>query len=178
LVRKYNPKPKQAIVLVNFLKDKNIKTGVELGVFWGETFFYLLDNLPYISLVGIDLWQQVDWGDKKDDGFRTYEQFPLETYYNDVVYKLKYYNNATIIRKDTVESSYLFENNYFDFIFIDGDHTYKGVKRDIRAWKPKIKKNGWIIGHDIHMKGVKKAVLEELSLYKELDNFIWCCQNR
>jgi len=178
LARKYNPEPKQAVALVNFLRDKNIKTGAELGIFWGETFFYLLDNLPNLFLVGVDLWSPIDWGNEADEGFRSYEQFPLEKYFNDVCSKVKKYPNTKILRMDTVEASKEFPDNYFDFVFIDGDHTYEGVKRDIEAWKPKVYLNGWIVGHDIQMKGVKKAVKKTLKKYNELDNFVWYSQNR
>jgi len=36
----------------------------------------------------------------------------------------------------------------FDFIFIDGDHSYDSCKEDINMWLPKIKQGGIIAGHD------------------------------
>ncbi len=36
----------------------------------------------------------------------------------------------------------------FDFIFIDGDHTYEAVKQDLEDWLPLIKENGYIGFHD------------------------------
>lgn len=35
-----------------------------------------------------------------------------------------------------------------DLLFIDGDHTYEGVLRDIGAWLPFLKRNGVAIFHD------------------------------
>lgn len=35
-----------------------------------------------------------------------------------------------------------------DLLFIDGDHTYQGCKRDIEAWTPYVKPGGWIVFHD------------------------------
>ena len=46
------------------------------------------------------------------------------------------------------EASNLFSMNSLDFIFIDGDHTYQGVKRDIEIWYPKLKPGKIICGHD------------------------------
>lgn len=37
----------------------------------------------------------------------------------------------------------------FDFIFIDGDHTYTGIHNDFWAYKRLCKPNGWIGFHDI-----------------------------
>lgn len=37
----------------------------------------------------------------------------------------------------------------FDFIFIDGDHSYEGVKQDFEMYEPFCKPNGLIAFHDI-----------------------------
>lgn len=37
-----------------------------------------------------------------------------------------------------------------DFIFIDGDHTYDGVKRDFELWSGIVRTGGYIAFHDIH----------------------------
>ena len=36
-----------------------------------------------------------------------------------------------------------------DFLFIDGDHTYEGVKKDFEMYSSLVKKNGIIAFHDI-----------------------------
>jgi cephalosporin hydroxylase len=36
-----------------------------------------------------------------------------------------------------------------DFLFIDGDHTYEGVKQDYEMYKGLVKEGGWIGFHDI-----------------------------
>jgi predicted O-methyltransferase YrrM len=36
-----------------------------------------------------------------------------------------------------------------DFLFIDGDHTYEGVKKDYEMYSPLVKKGGLIAFHDI-----------------------------
>lgn len=46
-----------------------------------------------------------------------------------------------------------------DAVFIDGDHSYEGVTSDIKAWLPKIKKDGIIAGHDFDRPEVRRAVL-------------------
>ena len=37
-------------------------------------------------------------------------------------------------------------------VFVDGDHRYKGVKRDIRAWCPKVEIGGYAVFHDVRDK--------------------------
>ncbi|SCX11222.1 Methyltransferase domain-containing protein [Nitrosomonas eutropha] len=41
-----------------------------------------------------------------------------------------------------------FDDEYFDAIYIDGDHYYDGVKRDINASMIKVKRGGFIIFND------------------------------
>jgi hypothetical protein len=36
-----------------------------------------------------------------------------------------------------------------DFLFIDGDHRYSGVKKDWKLYSPLVKRNGLIVFHDI-----------------------------
>jgi predicted O-methyltransferase YrrM len=60
-----------------------------------------------------------------------------------------------------------------DLVFIDADHGYDSVKRDIIAYTPKLKTTGLLTGHDIDYPGVNKAVKE---LIKEFDigpNSVW-----
>ncbi|NJO18194.1 MAG: class I SAM-dependent methyltransferase [Thioploca sp.] len=59
-----------------------------------------------------------------------------------------------------------FEDNYFDWIYIDGNHQYEFVKKDLELYYPKVKVGGFITGDDYYGKGnwwqddVKKAVDE------------------
>ena len=53
--------------------------------------------------------------------------------------------------------------NFFDFVFIDANHSYDHVRADIGAWRKKIKPTGFISGHDYNhprFPGVKTAVKE------------------
>ena len=49
-----------------------------------------------------------------------------------------------------------------DAIFIDGDHSYEAVSKDLPFWWGKLRKGGWLLGDDYGSchPGTKKAVDE------------------
>jgi hypothetical protein len=69
---------------------------------------------------------------------------------------IKHKGPSTVVAVDFADES-------LDAIYLDGDHSYEGVKTDINAWSPKVKIGGLIMGHDfIHEPGVHRAVTELL----------------
>ncbi len=62
---------------------------------------------------------------------------------------------------DSVEISKTFED-HIGVLFIDGDHSYEGCRRDIEAWYPHMAMNGVMIFHDCDESstGVVQAVAE------------------
>jgi hypothetical protein len=61
--------------------------------------------------------------------------------------------------QDVLES---FEDNYFDWVYIDGDHSLKCTREDILLCNKKVKFNGFICGHDFNFNEVKIAVIESI----------------
>jgi len=69
----------------------------------------------------------------------------------------------------------IFEDNYFDWIYVDGNHLYDYVKKDLQLCYDKSKNNSLITGDDYYDDlpendwsegGVKKAVDEIVNLKK------------
>ena len=51
-----------------------------------------------------------------------------------------------------------FPDEFLDFVFIDGDHSYEGCLMDLMLWTPKVRTGGFITGHDTHFPGVVRAL--------------------
>lgn len=58
------------------------------------------------------------------------------------------------------EAVNLFEDGTIDFIMIDGDHSYEGVKKDLINFLPKMRSGGLVTGDDAFVPEIMQAVQE------------------
>jgi predicted O-methyltransferase YrrM len=74
----------------------------------------------------------------------------------------KYGSKVEFVQKESSAAAGQFQDGYFDFVYIDGNHDYEFVRQDLALYWPKIRVGGMIAGHDYHFsqKGVIKAVDE------------------
>jgi hypothetical protein len=56
--------------------------------------------------------------------------------------------NIIKIKSDSVKAAGDFPDAFFDLVYIDASHLFDDVVADILAWLPKVKKKGYICGHD------------------------------
>ena len=72
-----------------------------------------------------------------------------------------------ITRATSVGAASSFNDNYFDWIYIDTDHSYSTTKKELLAYEKKIKVDGFILGHDYvmgnWMKSGKYGVIEAVA---------------
>jgi predicted O-methyltransferase YrrM len=86
--------------------------------------------------------------------------------------RLDSHDNKT---KEKVED--ILDNKKLDFLFIDGDHTYEGVKRDFELYSPLVKEGGVIAFHDIVLGNEKNVggvprFWQEVKQYYHVNEFI------
>lgn len=57
---------------------------------------------------------------------------------------------CTLLRATSVEGARLVtkSTSKLDFVYIDGDHDYIAIKKDIMAWWPLVRSGGILAGHD------------------------------
>ena len=59
------------------------------------------------------------------------------------------YENITFIEEYShVALEECFENNFFDWAYLDTDHTYKTTQLELKVLEKKVKPTGRILGHD------------------------------
>jgi len=101
--------------------------GMEIGTQRGLTLCHILKNVPNIDMVAIDPAQLWD-----------------EFYENTKPYR----SRIQIIQLYSDQAVPMWKPEEFDIIWIDGDHSYNQVKRDIINYRPFVKKGGIFGGHD------------------------------
>jgi len=82
-----------------------------------------------------------------------------------------HFPNLLVMKMDSHVAAEFFKEKSVDMIFIDGDHEYSMVKRDLEVWYPKCKK--LLCGHDRGENGVPAALAEFGMKIKEEVGSIW-----
>lgn len=159
--------------LERLIKDHGWTRGVEVGVFKGRTFKHVLSRCSGLMLWGVDRWDTAYYHATREG--RPPKDFDLDAEYSALSQWVR--DNAPgrgfLIREDTVKAAAMFEDNEFDFAFIDADHRYEAVKADIAAWRAKARV---IVGHDYNPEefpGVVAAVNEAFAGVVGLDDHVW-----
>lgn len=164
-------------ILKRIEKIKN-PVGVEVGVHRGEMSARLLENRDDLLLYMVDMWSSETYSGIDDDAaspelVKKYQD-ECDDNYNAALSVAKKYNRGIVIKSDSVSAANIYPRLQFHFVYIDAAHDYKSVKRDIAAWRGKVKRGGWLCGHDYGVfPGVKKAV-DEIFPDAEIDSdFTW-----
>lgn len=150
----------QGQVLIDLIKDSNgkIRRVAEIGVWRGRTSKEILEQCHDIlsQYWAIDPWVQYLQSPKR---WASNEQW--DEWYQNVCKLMCWFPKLHVVRMTSLNAAKLFPEEYFDLVFIDGDHFYEAVLNDIEAWLPLVRKGGLLTGHDYGKKsGVKKAVDE------------------
>ena len=151
---------------------------LEIGTYKGRSTVFLLLSLPPNSqLTYVDIFE--DCNDHGENGIIKGKLTggQLERICKNNITKTQRFANRTDVQVTHVRADskvWLKENRnkfkkLFNFIFIDGDHRYEGVKADLLNSLPLIKDDGIIAGHDFGISGpeVTKFVIDELGEYAE-----------
>lgn len=145
----------QAEEVLKRLPDRPV-IGAEIGVASGKMSKALLDR-GHLTLFMVDNWLAMPkYGvsqETQDENLGKCKRIATG-------------KGGYIMHAESVEAAKYVPDGSLDFVFIDADHSYEGVKRDILAWRPKLKATGLLCGHDYDNptepcgKEVKRAVDE------------------
>lgn len=147
---------------------------LEIGVFKGEFVDYLFKNCNIGSIDAVDLFEGI-MGSGDVDG-NNFSFCDIGKSYLELCHKYRNNDNVKFYKTNSYTFFQNQKDNSYDIIYIDGDHSFNGVKQDLINAYQKIKNGGYIMGHDYEMNmekankvynfGVKDAV-DEFCLYYE-----------
>lgn len=143
-------KPKQIReefeALVQIVRNKNPGAVLEIGTLKGGTLFAWCRAIPNLrKIVSIDLPQGLYGGGYHEKRGKLYREFIAD----------KPGVQMFLIRDDSHKQSTqeqvigALKGVPLEFLFIDGDHRYEGVKRDFELYEPLVAAGGLIAFHDI-----------------------------
>lgn len=132
----------------------------EVGVRFGNHFRKVFTDNVEIA-VAVDPWRLFESQDCDPDA--SYTQQDLDKQYEDFTKSFDGDKRVIVERDISLNAAQKYSDNYFDFIYIDGNHKYGHCKNDLNAWWSKVKVGGILAGHDyINVRdfGVIQAVTE------------------
>jgi predicted O-methyltransferase YrrM len=71
-----------------------------------------------------------------------------------------YMDKIELLEMDATTAASYIPDQSLDYIFIDGDHSYSAVVRDLDNYWDKVKTGGIFAGHDWNLPAVNQAVNE------------------
>jgi len=141
----YMPQEKEEITqLAKFVYELQPKVVVEIGTKFGGT-FKIWNEVTNAKTISIDFVNGIHGGVTRDDVNNRNEYFIN-----------LYGSRCNFIEGDSHQDlTYdllvnVLKGQKIDFLFIDGDHTYEGVKQDYEMYKELVSDNGYIAFHDIN----------------------------
>jgi hypothetical protein len=150
----------------NSIKEPKV---LEIGIFKGEFFDYIINSCKISSIDGVDLFEGV-CNSGNVDGNNSIE-YNLDKSYSELSEKYKNMPNIRLIKSDSSKYLSTVEDTYYDIIYIDGDHSYEGVKKDLLNSFHKVKSGGYLMGHDYEMNLEKGLHLYNFGVKKAVDEF-------
>jgi hypothetical protein len=136
---------------------------IEIGAYMGE-------STMMIACTGLFKTTYVIEPHKGEEEFNKEMEYDWDVVKDEYIKNTRYFDNITLISDYSYNVVDRFEDKSIDFIYIDANHSYEDVKRDLELYYPKLKSDGVIGGHDFNDRwpGVKKAVTEVIGIPVQL----------
>ena len=137
-------KPTELYSLLNFIKDKPLKTVLEIGTARGGVFYCLCKMADKnATIISLDLP-----GGAFGGGYSLEDEKLFRTFATDKK-QLHFLRKDSHLESTKKELRMYLGKKKIDLLFIDGDHTYEGVKKDWLMYSPFVRDGGIIVFHDI-----------------------------
>lgn len=162
-------KKQEIIKFLSLIRSHNAKHVLEIGTAQGGNLFVLSQVVQDGGIItSLDL-PGGHWGggyvSRKSRVFQAFAR-PNQTI-SLIRANSHHYTSLELVRN-------IFKDTKIDVLFIDGDHTYDGVKQDFEMYSPLVRKGGIVAFHDIALPadsdfGVREFWLEIRDLFESYE---------
>ncbi len=145
------------------------RIGAEIGVWKGEGSAHLLREFPEMTLIMVDPFkayppESVSQGNMSKKNQEQFHRVAGKAIRNTAFAADR---RILMVAASHLAATTVVQSGMLDFVFIDGDHLYDWVKKDIQYWSRAVRLGGLVAGHDYGgpgdregRYGVKRAVDE------------------
>ena len=161
--------------LVELVASHPINHMVELGVYEGEFSEHCYKSLDLKRYTLVDFWEYDEYSFVLEDapqmrGLRTvYNQYfhndpkqALRAAYEKTRNRFEDTHKVEVLKMDIAKAADRFSDGSLDFIYLDGNHTYEFVLRDLYTWFPKLRVGGLFACNDFFESSV--AALQNIGV--------------
>jgi len=121
----------------------------EIGVWKGAFSRQIIEVTKPKMLHLIDPWKFLsEFPERKYGGKSAADQADMDLIYQSVKERLGVFNNVSIHRGYSEEILQGFKDSYFDWLYIDGNHYYDYIMKDLDLAYKKVRRGGYITGDD------------------------------
>lgn len=131
--------PSEVKALLKEVKKNGTSIILDIGTFDGGTLYLWTRFLEGQKIITIDLPFPYGYPSAKTKLFRFFD--PNK--------ELHFLRGSSFSNEMVNKVANILKGNKIDFLFIDGDHSYEGVKKDFERYKPLVRDGGVIAFHDI-----------------------------
>jgi len=140
-------------------------TIAEIGVWMGRSIIFMAQTLKRmgkrVKLIAVDTFKGEPGQSEHVEAVAAHGG-SLRAVFESNLARCGVADMVQVIESDSADAAYMIPDGSLAFCYIDAAHEYEGVKRDILAWKGKVKPGGIFAGHDAQHPPVMKAVEELL----------------
>jgi SAM-dependent methyltransferase len=142
---------------------------LEIGCMMGQTTVLLCESAKKVHVVDVfDDYEKIS----NDRNFEHYKGLfdKLGSNYCKFKENTKKYKNLVINKMSSKEYALMVENDFFDLVFVDADHSFEGCSEDIKNFHKKVKVGGVIAFHDTNHDKWGEGITKAINLFLP-DNF-------
>jgi hypothetical protein len=131
----------------------------EIGVWKGDFSARVLEVVEPAKLHLIDPWAFMNaevYREARYGGKLAHDQAAMDALYRQVRRRFAGPIGAGVVevhRGTSAETASVFPDGYFDWVYVDGNHLYEFVRRDLELFELKVKEGGIIAGDDYGVAG-------------------------